>query len=108
MLLHVADGTKKSLLFPCPEANADGAPRLDLQRVENPHNFQGNHRAGAVVRCACRRRPGVEMATQHDHLIFQLGISAGNLANGVETMLMVAEIPNIYVHFNANRDVGFQ
>ena len=72
MLLHVAAGTKKSLLFSRPETNANGAPRLDLQRVENPHDFHRNHGAGAIVGGACPRRPRVEMATHHDHLILHL------------------------------------
>ena len=46
-------------------------------------------------------RPGVEVAADHDHLILQLGIGAGNFGDGVEAMLVIAGELGVDVHLDA-------
>src|SRR5882757_8930678 len=70
MLGCVSLAAEQTLLFARPQRNADRPPRFDRERIQNPHNLHGNHRACAVIRGARARDPAIEMTTHHHHLVF--------------------------------------
>ncbi len=48
------------------------------------------------------------MAAHHHHFIFQLGVGAGNLGDGVETVLVIAEELGIHIHLDVTGTLRFQ
>jgi hypothetical protein len=90
MLLYVALRAKESLFFAGPQGDANGAARLDVKRLQNAHRFHGNDGAGAVVGGSGAGDPAVEMAAQHHDLVFQLRVGAGNLSDGIKSVLVLA------------------
>ena len=90
VLLDVALRAEKALFFAGPERNADRAPWLHIKRLQDAHGFHGHDAACSIVSCACAGDPAVEMAADHDNLIFQPGVRPGDLGDGVEAVLMIA------------------
>ena len=64
--------------------------------------------ARAVVGCAGAGDPAIEMAADHDDLVLQLGIGAGDLGDGVEAMLVVAGELGLDVHLERDGHVVLQ
>ena len=104
--MHVALRSEQSLLFAGPQRDANGAARLDVERLQDAHGFHGDDGAGAVVGCAGAGDPAIEVAAEHDDLIFQLGIGAGNFGDGVEAVLVLAGEFGFDVDFDADGHVG--
>ena len=52
VVLHVVSGAVQALLFAGPDADTDGAPRLNTHGFENAHGFHRDGGAVRVVRCA--------------------------------------------------------
>ena len=76
VLLDVAEGTELTLLFACPQANANSAAGFDVERVENTHHLHSHHGAGAVVGCAGGGSPGIKVAANHDDFVFEFWIGS--------------------------------
>jgi hypothetical protein len=81
MLLHVALRSEQAFFLAAPQADANGAARLDVQRFQDAHGFHHDDGAGAVVGCARARVPGVEMGAEHHEFIFL--VRSRKLGNGV-------------------------
>ena len=79
-----------------------------MQRVENAHHFHRHHGARSVVGGAGRGGPRIEMAADHHHFIFQLGVDAGNFRNRIEAMLVVAGEFSFHIHLHRDRNVGLE
>jgi hypothetical protein len=105
VLLHVAFGAEDALLFARPQADADGAARLDVERLEDAHHFHRDDGARAVVGGAGAGDPAIEMAADHDDLVLELGIGAGNFGDGVEAVLVVAGELGFDIDFDRHRDM---
>src|SRR2546425_9495521 len=41
--------TQQAFLFAAPQGDANGAPRLQIQGLQNSHRFHGHRHTGAVV-----------------------------------------------------------
>ena len=108
MLLHIAVGTKFSLLFARPQAHANRAPRLHVQRIQNAHHFHRHDRSRAVVGRAGRGGPRIEVPADHHDFIFQLRIGAGNFGDRVEAVLVIAGEFRFHIHLDGDRHVRFQ
>src|SRR5450432_471559 len=108
VFLDVAEGAELTLLFAGPQADANGAARLDVQRGENAHHLHGHDGASAVVGRASGGSPGIEMAADHDEFVFEFGIGAGNFGDGIEAVLVVACEFAVDVEFQAHRDAGLE
>src|ERR1700761_1847934 len=61
-----------------------------MQRGEYAHRFHSDNHARTVVGSAGARDPAIEVPSYHDDLVFQVGIDAGNLGNGVEALFVFA------------------
>ena len=86
----IALGTEDAFFFACPQCDADGAARFHVQRLENAHRLHGHHGSSTIVRSACSRNPAIQMASHHHHLLLELGVSAGDFGNRVESVLVLA------------------
>jgi hypothetical protein len=75
-------GAEQTLLLAAPERDADGPARLHPERLENPGRLHHHRASNRVVGRPGRGVPGVEVATEHDHLVPFVG--SGNLRDGVE------------------------
>ncbi len=108
VLLYVVVGSELAFLLAGPKCDANGAARLHLQCVEYTHDFHGDDRSGAVIRCTCRGGPRIEMSADHHDLVFQLRVRSGNFRNGVEAVLVVTGELGIDIHLNRYRHVRFE
>ena len=61
-----------------------------MQRGEDAHRFHGDNRACAVIGSARTGDPAIQMSADHHHLVFQVGIGAGDLRDGVVALFVVA------------------
>ena len=81
MLFDVSLRTEQSFFFAAPQADANGAARLDVERFQDADGFHHHDRSGAVVGGAGAGVPGVKVRAQHDDFIFLVG--AGDFRDGV-------------------------
>ena len=81
MMLDVTLRAEQAFFFAAPQADADGAARLDVERFQDADGFHHDDGAGAVVGGSGAGVPGVEVRAQHDDFIFLVG--AGNFGDGV-------------------------
>ena len=61
-----------------------------MERREDAHRLHRDDHTGAVIGCSGACDPTVQMASDHDHLVFQLRIDTRNFSNGVVTLLVIA------------------
>jgi len=108
MFLDIAAAAEEAFFFAGPQGNANGAARLDVERGEDAHDFHGDDRARAIVGSAGASDPAVEMAADHDDLILEVGVGAGDFGDGVVSMLMVAGEFGFDVHLDGDGDVGLE
>ena len=108
MFLDIAARAEEAFFFAGPQGDADGAARLDVEGGEDAHDFHGDDRACAVVGSAGAGDPAVEVAADHDDLIFQARIGAGDFGDGVVAMLVVAGEFGFDVHFDGDGHVGLK
>ena len=78
------------MLFAAPQADANRAPRLNVERAQNPHGLERNDGSGAVIGSSGARNPAIEMTSKHHHLILQRRVGACDLSNHIATRLMIA------------------
>jgi hypothetical protein len=105
MVADVGAGAEDALLLAGPESDADGAAGLDAESLENAHGLHGDDGACAVVRCAGAGDPAIEMSAEHDDLILQVGIGAGDLSDGVVGVLVLAGEVGFDVDLDADGNV---
>ena len=77
VLGDVGARAEQALLLAAPEADADGPPGLEVERLEDPDGLHRHGHAGRVVGGAGAAVPGVHVAAEHDDLVLQVG--AGDL-----------------------------
>ena len=106
VLLHVALRAVEALLLAGPERDADRPARLEVQRLQDADGLHRDDGAGAVVGGSGAGDPAVEMAADHDDLVLQFGIGAGDLGDGVEAVLVVAGELRLDVDLERDRHVG--
>jgi hypothetical protein len=58
--------------------------------MPSSYNFHGDDGACAVVGGAGAGDPAIEMAADHDDLILERGVAAGDFGDGVEAVLVLA------------------
>src|ERR1700733_7110782 len=90
MSVHIPGRTEIALFLSTPQTNTDCAPRLHMQRGQNPHSLHRYNRARAIVGGAGAGYPTIQMPAHHHHLVLQIRIAAGDLRNGVITLFVVA------------------
>jgi len=78
---------------------------MQIEGFEDADGFHRNHAACAVVGGAGAGDPAIEMAADHDDLILQLGISAGDFGYRVEAVLVLAGELCVDVDFERYRHV---
>ena len=81
MLFDITLRAEQAFFFAAPQADADGAAGLDVERFQNAHGFHHDDGACAVVGRARAGVPGIEVRAEHDDFIFLVG--AGNFGDGV-------------------------
>ena len=69
VLLHVRLRTEQSLLLAGPQRDADGAPRLEPESLDEARGFHHDRRADGVVGGAGGGVPRIEVAAEHDDLV---------------------------------------
>ena len=106
VLLHVALRAVEPLLFAGPQGDADGAARLEVERLEDADGLHGDDGAGTVVGGSGAGDPAIEVAADHDDLVLELGIGAGDLGDGVEAVFVVAGELGLDVDFERDGHVG--
>ena len=107
MLRHVGFGTERPLFLPGPEGDADGAARLEVQRLENAHGLHQHGRTGGVVGRTGSIGPRVEVGAHHNDLVLELRVSAGNLRDDVRHVRVVVERV-LHLEFERHRNVLLQ
>src|SRR5450759_2990295 len=80
-LLDVGQRSEQPFFLAAPEGDADRAPRLDAERLEDARRFHHDGAAHGVIGRAGRHVPGIEVAPEHDDLV--LLVAAGNLRDRV-------------------------
>ena len=105
VLLDVAEGAEEAFFFAGPEGDADGAFGLDVESLEDAHGLHGDDGAGSIVRGSGAGDPGVEVAADHDDLVLEFGVGAGDLGDGVKAVLVVAGELGVDVDFEGHWDV---
>ena len=81
VLLHVRLRAEHALLLAAPQRDANGPPRRDADRLQNPRRLHHRRAANRVVGRAGRRVPRVEVAAEHHDFVLLVG--AGNLRDRV-------------------------
>ena len=105
MLRRVALRTEQTLLFAGPEGDANGAARLDVERLQDADGFHGHDGAGAIVGGAGAGDPAVEVTAHHHHLFLEPRVGSGDLGHGVECVFVLAGDLRLDVDFHADRHV---
>ena len=59
---------EQPFLLAAPEGDADGAARLDVERLQDAHGLHGHRRPGRVVGGAGAGVPGIEVGAEHHDL----------------------------------------
>ena len=77
MLFHITLRAEQAFFFAAPQADADGATGLDVERLQDADGFHHNDAAGAVVGGAGAGVPGIEMRAQHHDFIFLVFVVPG-------------------------------
>jgi hypothetical protein len=108
VFFDVAARAEEAFFFAGPQSDADGAAGLDVERGEDAHDFHGDDGACAVVGSAGAGDPAVEMAADHDDLIFEVRIGAGDFGDGVVAVLVVAGEFGFDVHFDGDGHVRLE
>jgi hypothetical protein len=81
MMFDVTLRAEQPFFFAAPQADADGAAGLDVERFQDAHGFHHDDGSGAVVGGSGAGVPGIEMRAQHHDFIFLVG--AGDFGDGV-------------------------
>ena len=102
----VALGAEDSLLFAGPESDADGAAWLDAEGLEDADGFHGDYGSGAVVGGSGAGDPTVEVTADHDDLLLEGGVGAGDFGDGVEAVLVVSGEFGFDIDFDGDGGVG--
>ncbi len=82
MFLHIGARTQQPFLFAAPQAHADSAVHIHIERFENADGLHHHRAAGRVVGCASAAVPRIQMRAQHDNLVFLS--AARNFCNHVD------------------------
>ena len=98
----------QSFLLPAPEREANRAPRLRADRLENAHRLEHRRGAVGVVGGARRRMPRVEVRADHHDLVAQLGIGARKLGDDVVAARVLGEVPTLDVDANLDGNAIFE
>src|SRR6266571_1948766 len=105
MLLDVSAGAEQALLFPGPEANADGATHLEASGLEDADGFEHDRGAGTVIGGAGSRVPRIEVSAKHDDLVGLGFVRAGDFADDVEGIQVV--VVELVLDIELQGDVDF-
>ena len=81
VLLDVGERAEQAFLFAAPQRDADRAPRLDADGLQDAGGFHHDRAADRVVGGAGRGVPRIEVAAEHHD--FVLLVAAGDLRDGV-------------------------
>ena len=83
MLLHPCFRAEETLFLAAPESKPDGAARPRADGLEDAHGFHHGGDAIGIVGRAHAGVPGIDVGAEHDDLILQDGIGAGNFRDDV-------------------------
>ena len=75
VLLHIVLRSQQALLFPAPQPDANGAPRLDIERLQYTNGFHHHDRSSAIVGRARARVPRIQMRAEHHNFVFSVIVS---------------------------------
>src|SRR4029079_5114337 len=81
MFFHIRYRSQQAFFFTTPERNADRAPGLHTQRLQDSSCLHHYRAADCVVRSASRSVPGIQVTAQHNYFISF--ICPGYLGNSV-------------------------
>src|SRR2546427_11541900 len=90
MISDVSFGPEQALLFAGPQGQPNRSPRLDAQRLQDSHGFEGNSATDGVVGRARPAVPRIKMSAEHDQLILQ--ITAWNFRDDVEAIEIIGVV----------------
>ena len=79
--------SEQALLLAGPEGQADGAPRLDAEGLEQAHGLHRRRDPGRVVGRARAAVPGIEVGAEHDDLVGK--VAAGQVGDDVGARAVV-------------------
>ena len=109
VVCDVSARTKQAFFLTGPQSDADGAAHPHSGSFQDAHYFEHHGRADAVVGGARAGVPGIEVAADHNNLVSEPAVRAGNFADDIERFpTVVVEELVLDVEFDGDRNISLQ